>query len=184
MFSGALSDYFGKRKPLMLLGYGLSAATKPVFPMASSIISVAAARFLDRVGKGPARVNNWNGAGVAPNMQDQFSTRMDHSFSDSHKLFGRFSWSNITRGGFDFFGNGAGWVNPGGSGLPIDVNARNLSLDDTPTLLLNVRYGFVRQWVARDPPLNGLDLATLGFPSEVQRAGGRACPSLIRVDAQ
>ena len=52
VFSGALSDYFGKRKPLMLLGYGLSAATKPIFPMASSIISVAAARFVDRVGKG------------------------------------------------------------------------------------------------------------------------------------
>ncbi len=51
MFSGALSDYFGKRKPLMLLGYGLSAATKPIFPMASSIILVAAARFADRVGK-------------------------------------------------------------------------------------------------------------------------------------
>ena len=135
-------------------------------------------------GTGPARVNNWNGAGVAPNVQDQFSTRMDHSFSDSHKLFGRFSWSNITRGGFDFFGNGAGWVNPGGSGMPIDVNARNLSLDDTytftPTLLLNVRYGFVRQWVARDPPLNGLDLTTLGFPSEFNsQVGARALPSFM-----
>lgn len=52
MFSGALSDLFGKRKPLILLGYGLSAVTKPVFPMASSILLVASARFVDRVGKG------------------------------------------------------------------------------------------------------------------------------------
>lgn len=52
MFSGVLSDYFGKRKPLVLLGYALSAATKPVFPMASSIVWVASARFMDRVGKG------------------------------------------------------------------------------------------------------------------------------------
>ena len=135
-------------------------------------------------GTGPARVNNWTGAGVAPNTQDQFSTRLDHSFNDRHKLFGRFSWSNINRGGFDFFGNGAGWVNPGGSGLPIDVNARNLSLDDTytftPTLLLNVRYGFVRQWVARDPPLRGLDLTTLGFPAEYNnQVGVRALPSFM-----
>ena len=135
-------------------------------------------------GTGPARVNNWTGAGVAPNVQDQFSTRLDHSFNDRHKLFGRFSWSNINRGGFDFFGNGAGWVNPGGSGMPIDVNARNLSLDDTytftPTLLLNVRYGFVRQWVARDPPLNGLDLTTLGFPASYNaQVGARALPSFM-----
>ena len=135
-------------------------------------------------GTGPARVNNWTGAGVAPNVQDQFSTRLDHSFNDRHKLFGRFSWSNINRGGFDFFGNGAGWVNPGGSGLPIDVNARNLSLDDaytfTPTLLLNIRYGFVRLWVARDPPLLGLDLTTLGFPAEYNnQVGVRALPSFM-----
>ena len=135
-------------------------------------------------GTGPAKVNNWTGAGVAPNMQDQFSVRLDHSLSDSHKIFGRFSWSNINRGGYDFFGNGAGWVNPGGSGMPIDVNARNLSLDDTysfsPTLLLNLRYGFVRQWVARDPPLAGLDLTTLGFPSEFNnQVGARALPSFM-----
>ncbi len=135
-------------------------------------------------GTGPARVNNWTGAGVGPNIQDQFSVRMDHSLSDRHKVFGRFSWSNINRGGFDFFSNGAGWVNPGGSGLPIDVNARNLSLDDTytftPTLLLNLRYGFVRQWVARDPPLAGLDLTTLGFPAEFNsQVGARALPSFM-----
>lgn len=135
-------------------------------------------------GTGPARVNNWTGAGSAPNTQDQFSARMDHSLSDRHKLFGRFSWSNINRGGFDFFGNGAGWVNPGGSGMPIDINARNLSIDDTytftPTLLLNLRYGFVRQWVARDPPLAGLDLTTLGFPAEFNsQVGVRALPSFM-----
>src|SRR4249919_3131809 len=34
LFSGTLSDRFGKRKPLMLLGYGLAALTKPLFPLA------------------------------------------------------------------------------------------------------------------------------------------------------
>ena len=37
IFSGALSDYLGKRKLLAALGYGLAAFTKPVFPLASSI---------------------------------------------------------------------------------------------------------------------------------------------------
>ena len=52
IFSGALSDYLGKRKLLAALGYGLAAVTKPVFPMASSIAALTAARFVDRIGKG------------------------------------------------------------------------------------------------------------------------------------
>jgi MFS family permease len=52
VFSGALSDYFGKRKPLMIFGYGLAACTKPIFPLAQSIGWVFGARFVDRVGKG------------------------------------------------------------------------------------------------------------------------------------
>jgi MFS family permease len=52
VFSGALSDYLGRRKLLVVLGYGLAAATKPVFPLATSAAWVFGARFVDRVGKG------------------------------------------------------------------------------------------------------------------------------------
>lgn len=52
VFSGALSDYLGRRKFLMILGYGLAAFTKPLFPLATSIGWVFAGRFVDRVGKG------------------------------------------------------------------------------------------------------------------------------------
>ncbi len=52
VFSGALSDYLGKRKVLMILGYALAAFTKPIFPLATSIGWVFGARFVDRVGKG------------------------------------------------------------------------------------------------------------------------------------
>jgi len=52
MFSGALSDYLGKRKFLMILDYGLAALTKPIFPLAGSIGWVFTARFVDRIGKG------------------------------------------------------------------------------------------------------------------------------------
>jgi MFS family permease len=52
VFSGALSDYLGKRKLLLVLGYGLAAFTKPIFPLAPSVSWVFGARFLDRVGKG------------------------------------------------------------------------------------------------------------------------------------
>ncbi len=52
VFSGALSDWIGKRKFLAALGYGLAAFTKPIFPLASSVGWLIAARFIDRVGKG------------------------------------------------------------------------------------------------------------------------------------
>jgi MFS family permease len=52
VFSGALSDYLGRRKFLMILGYGIAAFTKPIFPLANSIDWVFAARFVDRIGKG------------------------------------------------------------------------------------------------------------------------------------
>ena len=52
IFSGALSDYIGKRKVLAALGYGLAAFTKPIFPLAPTIGWLMTARFVDRVGKG------------------------------------------------------------------------------------------------------------------------------------
>lgn len=52
IFSGVLSDWFGKRKLLAVIGYGLATVTKPVFPLAESVGWVVAARFVDRVGKG------------------------------------------------------------------------------------------------------------------------------------
>jgi MFS family permease len=52
VFSGALSDWLGKRKILAVIGYGLAAITKPLFPLAQSVEVLFAARFIDRIGKG------------------------------------------------------------------------------------------------------------------------------------
>lgn len=52
LFSGALSDRIGRRKPLVVAGYGLSALTKLAFPLAASASLVLGARLLDRLGKG------------------------------------------------------------------------------------------------------------------------------------
>ena len=52
IFSGALSDWLGRRKLLAALGYGLAAFTKPVFPLAGAIGWLVAARVVDRIGKG------------------------------------------------------------------------------------------------------------------------------------
>ncbi|KDB10006.1 major facilitator superfamily MFS_1 [Burkholderia sp. lig30] len=52
IFSGAISDWLGRRKALLLVGYGLAALTKPLFPLANVAGVVIAARLIDRVGKG------------------------------------------------------------------------------------------------------------------------------------
>ena len=52
VFSGALSDYLGKRKALAVFGYSLGALTKPLFAIAPTAGVVFTARILDRVGKG------------------------------------------------------------------------------------------------------------------------------------
>ena len=50
--SGWWSDRIGKRKWLAVLGYGISAAVRPVFLAANSWTTVALSRWVDRVGKG------------------------------------------------------------------------------------------------------------------------------------
>lgn len=52
VFAGAVSDRSGRRKPLLVLGYGLAALTKPLFPLATGVGMVFAARLVDRIGKG------------------------------------------------------------------------------------------------------------------------------------
>lgn len=52
VFSGAISDYIGKRKGLAVLGYGLGALSKPLFALASTSGMILSARLIDRLGKG------------------------------------------------------------------------------------------------------------------------------------
>lgn len=52
IFSGSLSDYLGKRKLLTLIGYGMAACAKPLLPLAHSVPTALAGRFIDRIGKG------------------------------------------------------------------------------------------------------------------------------------
>jgi MFS family permease len=50
--SGRLSDRSRRRKPWVLLGYGLAALSKPLFPLAQGAVELMGARFADRLGKG------------------------------------------------------------------------------------------------------------------------------------
>ena len=125
------------------------------------------------IGNPVTGANNYFGSADVPNTQNQFTTRIDHTLNDKNRLFGRFSYSNDSRGAYDFFHNGAGWVNPGGGGVPLIYNARNAALGYTntisSTLLFEFRYGFVRQYVFKVPAGYGVDLTSLGLPASLAR---------------
>jgi len=52
IWSGRVSDATGKRKPVVLFGYGVSTVARPLMAVAMAGWHVIAFRFLDRVGKG------------------------------------------------------------------------------------------------------------------------------------
>jgi MFS family permease len=67
VFSGALSDWLGRRKGLALLGYAMGALAKPLFAIAPGAGLVVAARLIDRMGKGfAARARDALIADIAP----------------------------------------------------------------------------------------------------------------------
>lgn len=50
--SGVLADISGRAKPLAVLGYGLGAVSRLIFPWAASLDQIVLAKAMDRVGKG------------------------------------------------------------------------------------------------------------------------------------
>jgi MFS family permease len=52
VISGFASDRMSRRKPLVLLGYAVSAINKVMFPLAGDVFTVLVARVIDRGGKG------------------------------------------------------------------------------------------------------------------------------------
>src|SRR5215216_1671321 len=52
LFSGYFSDKTGRRKGLVVFGYGLASVARPLLALATTWYQVLAVRFTDRVGKG------------------------------------------------------------------------------------------------------------------------------------
>ncbi len=52
LFSGVISDYFRRRRPIMLVGYFMTVISKPMMAISSNFVNVFAARLFERVGNG------------------------------------------------------------------------------------------------------------------------------------
>jgi hypothetical protein len=108
--------------------------------------------------------NNYNEISANSNDFIQNMARVDHNFSERHRLFGRFthSWLHFYRG--DFMGNQI-------RGLNRLRKQRGVALDDvytvSPTTVVNLKYGFTRFLESDFPYTMGYDLASLGFPASL-----------------
>lgn len=52
LLSGVISDWLHKRKPLLVISFGLIAVARPFFPLSTSINMLMIPRFVDRIGNG------------------------------------------------------------------------------------------------------------------------------------
>ncbi|MDX1983697.1 MAG: TonB-dependent receptor, partial [Bryobacteraceae bacterium] len=111
--------------------------------------------------------------------KDSFSIRLDHNFTPSHRLFGRYSYDDTP------FNRAApyGRDNPASPGTgPQIFNRQNAVVEDTftisPTMLSSIRYSITRLGNQREPFSDGFDIASLGLPSNLQAQIGepRAFP--------
>jgi hypothetical protein len=86
--------------------------------------------------------------------------RVDHAFSENHRMFFRFHYDFWEEDKNDHFANRI-------NGIILNRINRGLALDDviviSPQLLLNLRYGFTQQDFPERRVTQGYDLASLGF---------------------
>jgi hypothetical protein len=97
---------------------------------------------------------------------DQFSIRGDHQFSDKQRILARYTRWNSSNLPVDVYGNG---LLAGDPYSPEHFVTQQAMLADTyvlnPTMIFDIRAGFIRWDYDRIPGTLGLNPATLGFPS-------------------
>jgi hypothetical protein len=105
--------------------------------------------------------NNYvNPTSVADEMYYTVTSRIDHSLSSNHRIYGRYSWDFWEESKNNLFDNVA-------TGIVLNRKNRVLGLDDAYTwrdnVLTNVRAGFTRQLFPERRQSQGFDLGSLGF---------------------
>jgi hypothetical protein len=128
---------------------------------------------------------DWFGAGTNKDSQNQFDIKIDHRFSGSKLLSGKYAERRDNSHSFNCFGNAADPC----TGGPVQEHDHLVALNYTqtfrPTLLLNLSYGFTRGAVHQSgitgdfPKLD--PVTDLGLPAYMDESGFRQYPA-IRID--
>jgi len=126
--------------------------------------------------------NNWFTSGATHNYNDQFDIKIDHRFTQSNLISGKFSYQYSHSLGLDCFKN---FTDPCQAG-PGWSNAHLFAINDTHTfsssLLMNVTLGFTRgvwHYDAYNPHGQDDPLGALGFPAYLQANGFKGVPAIF-----
>jgi hypothetical protein len=114
----------------------------------------------------PGSANNFVHTAVEPDSQDQFDTRVDHVFSDKHRVFARYSFLRDDDNPVSPLPGGSGALSTGVIGHAItrgDGIASEYDWTLSPALLNQARFGYTRRGVAQSSLQNG-DIAIPGVP--------------------
>ena len=132
--------------------------------------------------EGGSIYDNWIGSGPNHGYNWQFDVRVDHSFSEKNLINVKYSQERNHGTSFNCFGN---FTDPCAGG-PGWGNAHAFAINDThtftPSLLLNVIFGFTRGvWHinAYNPQGVSDPLGELGFPSYLQQNGFTGVPAIF-----
>jgi carboxypeptidase family protein len=110
--------------------------------------------------------NNWSASGLQADYSNEYSVRIDHNFSDSTRLYGRFSKKpNYKDEVATFFGA----TNPAGPGQRNPNNRWNLGVGlsqvFSPTLTMSINLGGMKWVEGNDVQSHGFKASSLGLPS-------------------
>ena len=168
-----------------LNGTGYQLANMPgnlIDPVASKLMQYYP---LPNVAVGSSAYNpydNWIGSGSNVNRNNQYDIKIDERFSDKNLFSAKYSHQSSYGHGYNCFGNIADSCTAGPSTNSAHLVALNLTHIFSPTVTLNLAYGFTRgaPWshsiTADYKSLNPVSL--LGLPSYVGLSGVPALPAI------
>jgi hypothetical protein len=129
-----------------------------------------------------SQLNNFVDSGKAQTNSDSVDIRLDHNFTNRWRSFLRLSIGSGETIAYNHYGNIA---NPGIP--PIYTRNYSASWDHTwtlsPSLLLNVRYGFGRMYYEVTPDSLGFDFTQLGLPASMREVAARTAMEFPRFDS-
>jgi len=128
------------------------------------------------------QVNNFTAQGKSVADSQRLDLRIDHVIKDNWRVSSRFSESGSENVPFNGFGNDGTSIGDGPSIGRVYSFTHDHTYTFSPSLLLNVRYGFGRTRTDRLPFSAGFDITQLGFPAYVKNAAALQALEFPRID--
>lgn len=121
--------------------------------------------------------NNFFGQGVAQSQGNQMDAKLDHNINEKMRFSTRYSLNFGNDTPANFYGNAADPYSNGDSRSRTQQFVYDFTRIQSPTTILNFRYGVLRQHAQTDPKSNGFDPTSLGLPSIYLTSGIRQFPA-------